>query len=46
MRDKAYYRYANTRPECSATACHVHLDIYNNQGQLLESRHYSYPKGS
>lgn len=43
-RDRRNYRYASTRAECSSTACHVHLDIYNNRGQLLETRHYSYPK--
>lgn len=44
VRDQDAYRYAHTRPECSSTVCHVHLDIYNNSGQLLETRHYAYPK--
>jgi hypothetical protein len=44
VRDKSNYRYASTREECSPVKCHVHLDIYNNRGQLLETRHYSYPK--
>ncbi|MGH8572632.1 MAG: polymorphic toxin-type HINT domain-containing protein, partial [Gammaproteobacteria bacterium] len=44
VRDRGVYKYAHTRPECSSTACHVHLDIYNNKGQLLETRLYAYPK--
>jgi RHS repeat-associated protein len=42
--DRKNYRYASTRPECKASRCHVHLDIYNNGGELLETRHYAYPK--
>jgi len=42
--DRKNYRYASTRPECKASRCHVHLDIYNNKGELLETRHYAYPK--
>ena len=41
-RDKANYRYSSPREECSPTGCHVHLDVYNNQGQLLETRHNTY----
>jgi hypothetical protein len=43
-RDRADYRYAHTREECRPDACHVHLDIYNNKGELLETKHYRYPK--
>jgi RHS repeat-associated protein len=41
-RDTAKYRYSSPREECSSTKCHVHLDVYNNQGELLETRHYAY----
>lgn len=40
-RDKANYRYSSPREECSPTGCHVHMDVYNNQGQPLETRHYT-----
>ena len=40
--DADNYKYATPREECSPTGCHVHLDVYNNQGELLETRHYTY----
>jgi hypothetical protein len=40
-RDSANYKWSQPREECSK-GCHVHLDIYNNWGQLLEVRHYTY----
>jgi hypothetical protein len=32
------------REECSPTACHVHVDVYNNRGEVLETIHFPYPK--
>ncbi|WP_283138392.1 polymorphic toxin-type HINT domain-containing protein [Rhizohabitans arisaemae] len=35
------------RSECSPTRCHVHVDVYNKKGQIIETWHYAYhkPKG-
>lgn len=44
-RDAANYRFATPRAECGSPKCHVHLDVYNNKGELLITRHYSYPRG-
>ncbi|WP_405587877.1 polymorphic toxin-type HINT domain-containing protein [Streptomyces sp. NBC_01190] len=30
------------REECSPTACHVHVDVYNNRGEVLETWHYQW----
>jgi RHS repeat-associated protein len=42
QREEANYSYARTRAEDSPGDHHVHLDIYNNKGELLETRHYNY----
>jgi hypothetical protein len=34
---------AKYREECSK-GCHVHVDIYNKKGEILETRHYTYHK--
>jgi hypothetical protein len=42
----ANLRYGNVpawlRGECTPTACHLHVDIYNKFGELLETIHYTY----
>ncbi len=41
-RDREKYKYASPREECGPTECHVHLDVFNNKGQLLVTWHYNY----
>jgi RHS repeat-associated protein len=45
-RDAQNYRYGNVRVrirlECSPTKCHVHLDVFNKNGEVLKTIHYTY----
>jgi hypothetical protein len=34
--------FALPSEECGPGKCHMYLDVYNNQGQLLETKHYTY----
>jgi Pretoxin HINT domain len=47
-KELANLRYGNVpawlRGECTPTACHLHVDIYNKFGQLLETIHYTYQR--
>jgi hypothetical protein len=42
VREQSNYRYAKPRVECRADCSHVHLDIYNKRGEVLETRHYNH----
>jgi hypothetical protein len=41
QRDVKNNTTAKYREECSK-GCHVHVDIYNKKGEILETRHYTY----
>jgi hypothetical protein len=40
---QARHASSRVREECLA-GCHLHVDVFNNSGELLETIHFPYPK--